>query len=281
MRWKLPHVSIDFSQSAHVMGIVNVTPNSFSDGGRYFDLPAAIAHGRRLVAEGATVLDVGGESSRPGSDPVCLAEELARVIPIIETLHQEFPDLKISIDTYKAETARQALQAGACIVNDISALRLDPAMVEVVSAHRAGLILMHMQGLPKTMQIAPRYHDVVGEVIAFLVERREAAVKAGIRAEAVALDPGFGFGKTLGHNLTLLRSLKRFTALGHPVVAGLSKKSTLARLLGDAALPMAERVWPSVAFTSYLREQGVNLFRVHDVRLNVEALRMTEAILAP
>jgi dihydropteroate synthase len=260
---------------------VNVTPNSFSDGGRYFDLPAAIAHGRRLVAEGATVLDVGGESSRPGSDPVCLAEELARVIPIIETLHQEFPDLKISIDTYKAETARQALQAGACIVNDISALRLDPAMVEVVSAHRAGLILMHMQGLPKTMQIAPRYHDVVGEVIAFLVERREAAVKAGIRAEAVALDPGFGFGKTMGHNLTLLRSLKCFTALGHPVVAGLSKKSTLARLLGDAALPMAERVWPSVAFTSYLREQGVNLFRVHDVRLNVEALRMTEAILAP
>ncbi|HEY0793009.1 MAG TPA: dihydropteroate synthase [Chthoniobacterales bacterium] len=263
------------------MGIVNVTPNSFSDGGRYFDLPAALAHGRTLVAEGAAILDVGGESSRPGSDPVDLAEELARVIPLIATLHREFPDLKISVDTYKAETARQALRAGACIVNDISALRLDPGMAEVVAAHRAGLILMHMQGLPKTMQLAPRYGDVVGEVTSFLIERRDFAVHAGIRAEAIAVDPGFGFGKTMEHNLTLLRSIKRLTTLGRPVVAGISKKSTLARLLGNPALPMTERVWPSVAFTSYLREQGVNLFRVHDVRLNFEALRMTEAIMAP
>ena len=262
------------------MGILNVTPDSFSDSGNFLDTTVAMAHARRLIAEGAAVIDVGGESSRPGSDPVSLEEELRRVVPVIRALHAWYPHLLISIDTYKAETARQALEAGASIVNDISALRADPQMAAVVRRYRAGVILMHMQGTPKTMQCAPHYEDVVAEVMSFLRERRDAAVAAGIEPACVALDPGFGFGKNLAHNLALLRSAGRLGSLGHPVVAGISKKSALARLLGDPGLAMSERIWPGVAFTSYLREHGINLLRVHEIKPHLEALRMTEAILA-
>ena len=280
MQWQVRGTTLDFSRSGQLMGILNVTPDSFSDRGSFFSLNAALAHARRLIAEGAAVIDVGGESSRPGSNPVSLEEELRRVIPVIRALHAECPQLLISIDTYKAETARQALEAGASIVNDISALRADPQMREVVRAYHAGVILMHMQGTPKTMQLAPRYDNVVTEVISFLANRRDAALAAGIPSACIALDPGFGFGKNLSHNLALLRSVSQLSALGRPVVAGISKKSTLSRLLGNPELAMSERVWPSVAFTSYLREHGVHLLRVHEIKPHLEAMRMTEAILA-
>jgi dihydropteroate synthase len=280
MEWHMRGSSLDFTRSGQLMGILNVTPDSFSDSGNFLDFPSAMAHARRLIAEGAAVIDVGGESSRPGSEPVSLEEELRRVVPVIRALHAEYPHLLISIDTYKAETARQALEAGASIVNDISALRADPQMASVVSRYRAGVILMHMQGTPKTMQCAPHYDDVVNEVMCFLRERRDAAIAAAIEPACIALDPGFGFGKNLAHNLALLRSAGRLGSLGRPVVAGISKKSTLARLLGDPGLAMSERIWPSVAFTSYLREHGIKLLRVHEIKPHLEALRMTEAIIA-
>ena len=280
MQWQVRGTTLDFSRSSQLMGILNVTPDSFSDPGRYLSFPRALAHARRLVAEGAAIIDVGGESSRPGSDPVSLEEELARVIPIIRELHAEFPDLLISIDTYKAETARQALEAGAAIVNDISAMRADPGMAGIIRAYRPGVILMHMQGTPKTMQDAPLYEDVVSEVLRFLRERRDAAMAGGIPRSCIALDPGFGFGKNVSHNLALLRAVREFSALGQPIVAGISKKSTLARLLGNPRLAMSERFWPSVAFTSYLREQGTHILRVHEIKPHLEALRMTEAIIA-
>lgn len=281
MQWQVRGSILDLTGSGQLMGVLNVTPDSFSDAGNNFlNFTVAMAHARRLIAEGAAVLDIGGESSRPGSDPVSPEEELRRVVPVVRTLHAEYPHLPISIDTYKAETAHQALEAGASIVNDISALRADPRMAAVVRHYGAGVILMHMQGTPKTMQHAPYYDDVVADVIRFLGERRDAAIAAGIKPGFIALDPGFGFGKTLKHNLALLRSAGRLGSLGHPIVAGISKKSMLARLLGDPDLAMSERIWPSVAFTSYLREHGVRILRVHEIKPHLEALRMTEAILA-
>ena len=240
----------------------------------------AVRHAERMVSEGAAILDVGGESSRPGSDPVPLAEELRRVIPIIKGIRSRFPDLLLSIDTYKAETARQAIAAGADIVNDISALRADPAMIEVLQRSHAGVILMHMRGTPKTMQLNPSYKDVVTEVLEFLQERRDELVSRGIDRRRIALDPGYGFGKRVQDNVQLIRQLGRFAELGQPVVVGISRKSTIAQLLGNPKLPSRERLWPTVALTSLLREKGAHVFRVHDVRPNLEALRMTEAIVS-
>lgn len=262
------------------MGVLNVTPDSFSDGGAFLDHDAALRHGSEMAAQGATIIDLGGESSRPGSDPVPLDEELRRVLPLIRPLRERFPQVFISIDTYKAETARRALEAGADIVNDITALRGDPDMTEVVRSAGAGVILMHMKGSPKTMQISPSYFDVVAEVFSFLRERRDLAVAHGIPMEKIAIDPGFGFGKRLIDNIKLARHLNTFTALGHPVVVGISKKSPLAQLLGNPKLSFDDRVWPTVAFTSLLREKGANILRVHEVNQNLQALRMTEAILA-
>jgi dihydropteroate synthase len=280
MFWKLRKRSIDLSRSGVIMGVLNVTPDSFSDGGQFMEEELAIRHAEQMVSEGAAILDVGGESSRPGSDPVPLAEELRRVIPVIMGIRSRFPDLLLSIDTYKAETARQAIAAGADIVNDISALRADPAMIEVLQRSHAGVILMHMRGTPKTMQLNPSYKDVVTEVLEFLQERRDELVSRGIDRRRIALDPGYGFGKRVQDNVQLIRQLGRFAELGQPVVVGISRKSTIAQLLGNPKLPSRERLWPTVAVTSLLREKGAHVFRVHDVRPNLEALRMTEAIVS-
>jgi dihydropteroate synthase len=262
------------------MGVLNVTPDSFSDGGKFSDQDAAVHHAERMVSEGAAILDVGGESSRPGAEPVSLTEELQRVIPVIRRIRARYAELLISIDTYKAETARQAIEAGADIVNDISAMRADPAMAEIIRSTGAGIILMHMQGTPKTMQADPRYGDVISEVYSFLQERCDALLGYGVLWETIAIDPGFGFGKRVQDNLALVRELTHFTGLGRPVVVGISRKSMIAHLSGEPNLPPAERLWPTVALTSLLREKGAHIFRVHDVRPNLEALRMTEAIVS-
>jgi dihydropteroate synthase len=280
MIWKLRKRSVDLSRSGLIMGVLNVTPDSFSDGGLFMDEEAAFRHAEQMASEGATILDIGGESSRPGSDPVPAKEELRRVIPVMKRLRSRFPDLFLSIDTYKAETARQALAAGADIVNDISALRADPAMFEVLKRSNAGVILMHMQGTPRTMQINPYYEDVVTEVFEFLRLRRDELVNGGIDRGRIAIDPGYGFGKRVQDNVQLVRWLSRFAELGQPVVVGISRKSPIAQLLGNPKLPPQERLWPTVALTSLLREKGAHVFRVHDVRPNLEALRMTEAIVS-
>jgi dihydropteroate synthase len=280
MIWKLRQRSLDLSRSGLIMGVLNVTPDSFSDGGQFLKEQDAFRHAEQMVDEGATILDVGGESSRPGSEPVPLEEELQRVIPVMRRLRNRFPELFLSIDTYKAETARQALAAGADIINDISALRAEPAMLEVLQHSDAGVILMHMQGIPKTMQIKPFYQDVVTEVFEFLRQRRDELVNLGIDRARIAIDPGYGFGKRIQDNIQLVRWLSRFAELGQPVVVGISRKSSIAQLLGNPQLPPKERLWPTVALTSLLREKGAHVFRVHDVRPNLEALRMTEAIVS-
>jgi dihydropteroate synthase len=279
MIWKLRKRSVNLSRSGLIMGVLNVTPDSFSDGGLFVDEEAAFRHAERMVGEGAAILDVGGESSRPGSEPVVIAEELRRVVPVMRRIRTRFPDLLLSIDTCKAETARQALASGADIINDISALRADEEMIEVLQHSDAGVILMHMRGTPKTMQIDPRYEDVVSEVFEFLRGRRDELVRCGVDRARIAIDPGYGFGKRVQDNAELVRHLGRFAELGQPIVVGISRKSTIAHLLRDPKLPMQDRMWPTVGFTSLLREKGGHIFRVHDVRPNLEALRMTEAIL--
>jgi dihydropteroate synthase len=257
------------------MGVLNVTPDSFSDGGQFFNPALAVERGLQMVADGADVLDVGGESTRPGAEPVPEEEEWRRVVPVIAELRRRTGAL-ISVDTMKAGVARAAVEAGADIVNDVNGFR-DPAMVEAVAPTTAGLIVMHMQGSPQTMQRHPRYGDVVAEVRDFFVERLATLADGGIDPRRVALDPGFGFGKTLEHNLTLVRHLDRLRVGECPLVVGVSRKSMLGALLGDPALD--QRSWPTVAFTSWLRESGAEVVRVHEVKPNAQALRMTEAIL--
>ena len=257
-----------------VMGVVNVTPDSFSDGGVNFRAEDAIAAGRRMVEEGAAVVDLGGESTRPGSEGVSVEEELGRVVPVLEGLR----GLPVSIDTAKAEVARVAVvDLGAVLVNDVTALRGDPGMAEVVAGSGAYLCLMHMQGEPRTMQLDPRYEDVVAEVAAFLEERLGFAVDAGIPEERICLDPGIGFGKTLEHNLELLRRLDEIAALGRPVLVGISRKSTLGRLLGGSEAPIATTA-ASVAAAVLAFERGASILRVHDVREHVEALTVAAAL---
>lgn len=256
------------------MGILNVTPDSFSDGGRWSQADAALAHAQRLIAEGADMIDVGGESTRPGSDAVSLEDELARVIPVIEALASQ-SSVPISVDTCKAEVARQALAAGAVIVNDISGLR-DPAMVEVCAQSDCGVVVMHMKGVPKTMQAAPDYENVVTEIQGFFSERLKTLTAAGIKPERLCWDPGIGFGKRLKDNLALLRATDELRVGGRPVMIGLSRKSFLASLLGESE--MEGRNWATVALTAWTREQGGLVHRVHDVRPNREAIRMVEAL---
>ena len=272
--WRIHHQNHEFTGRGWIMGVLNVTPDSFSDGGRFFSTALAVEQGLAMVEDGANVLDVGGESTRPGADPVTLGEELKRVIPVIAELRPRTRAL-ISVDTMKPEVARQAIAAGADIVNDVNGLR-DPAMVEAVAETGAGVVVMHMQGTPRTMQTQPQYEDVVGEVRAFFVERLEALAHGGIDPLRVALDPGFGFGKSIDHNLALMYDLDRLRTDGRPLVVGVSRKSMLGTLLGDSALE--SRAWPTVAFTSWLRESGAEIIRVHDVQSNAEALRMSEAI---
>jgi dihydropteroate synthase len=259
-----------------IMGVLNVTPDSFSDGGRYLETATAVAHGRRLAADGAGIIDIGGESTRPGAGSVSASLESSRVLPVVEELHG-LVEVALSIDTSKADVARRALAAGATMVNDVSALRADSEMVDVVAEAGCAVCLMHMQGAPRTMQQEPSYDDVVGEVLAFLDERLAFAVAHGIREEQVLLDPGIGFGKTLEHNLLLIKHLDRFAALGRPLVLGTSRKRFLGAVLG--AEP-DQRTIGTVATTVIGLLKGAAIFRVHDVKPNVEALRVVQAVRA-
>jgi dihydropteroate synthase len=257
-----------------VMGVVNVTPDSFSDGGVNLDPDVAAAAARRMRDEGAAIVDVGGESTRPGSTGVTADEELRRLVPVLERLQG---DVRVSIDTAKAEVARRALELGAEMVNDVTALRADPGLAEVVAEADVYLCLMHMQGEPRTMQVDPRYDDVAAEVAAFLEERLGAAVAAGIPEERICLDPGIGFGKTVEHNLELVRRLDVLLALGRPVVIGFSRKSTLGRLLGDPEAQTGTTA-ASVGAAVAAFERGATILRVHDVREHVEALTIASAV---
>ena len=255
------------------MGIVNVTPDSFSDGGRYLDPEAAIAHAHRLVEEGADLLDIGAESSRPGADAVVSAEEeLRRLLPVLQGLHDA--PIPVSVDTVKPDVMRAALREGASMINDIGALRA-PGALEAVAASDAGVCLMHMQGEPRSMQQAPRYTDVVSEVKDFLAQRVAVAHAHGIARERIVIDPGFGFGKTADHNFQLLRNLRALTELGLPVMAGWSRKSTLGRLTGK---PATERLAASVAAALLAVERGARIVRVHDVAATRDALAVLAAL---
>jgi dihydropteroate synthase len=267
------------------MGILNVTPDSFSDGGRFFNADAAIARGRALVEEGAEIVDVGGESTRPGAEPVSVAEELARVRPVLEGLADVGTlDARLSIDTCKAPVARAALDAGATLVNDVSAFRADPDMAGLVADSGADCCLMHMLGEPRTMQREPRYDDVVDEVRSFLEERLAFAVREGVGEDRVLLDPGIGFGKTVAHNLELLRRLKELVGIGRPLVIGTSRKSFLGRIAADAGAgaeePGAEsRLAGTIATNVLAYERGAAVFRVHDVAPVRDALAVAAATL--
>ena len=258
-----------------VIGVVNVTPDSFSDGGAFLDPGQAIAHARRLLDEGAALVDVGGESTRPGSEGVSAEEELRRVEPVLEGL-AGFP---VSIDTSKSEVARRALELGAVLVNDVTALRSDPDLAGVVADAGAYLCLMHMLGEPRTMQDDPRYDNVVAEVSSFLEERLGAAVAAGIPEDRICLDPGIGFGKTVEHNLELLARMDELVAIGRPILVGASRKRFLGRILGDQDA-VTGPVAAGVAVNVLAYERGASLFRVHDVRENVEALAAARSVVA-
>jgi len=276
MIWRCRDRAFDLSSRPLVMGIVNVTPDSFSDGGRFFEPAAAIAHAHSQLADGADLLDLGGESTRPGSAPVPADEQWRRLAPVIAGLRREAPEACLSIDTASAAVAGRALEAGCHVVNDITALG-DPAMPGVVAAAGAGLVLMHMQGNPATMQAAPRYGDVVAEVGGFLAARRDAARAAGIGEEAIALDPGVGFGKSLAHTHTLLANLDRLDTGGRPILIGVSRKSFIVRTLGED-LPTDRRLEGALAATAIAVLLGARIVRTHDVTPTLRAVRMAGAI---
>ena len=277
MIWQTKSHTFDLSHRALIMGVLNVTADSFSDGGQFLQVERALQHAAQLADEGADIIDIGGESTRPGAQPVPEEEEMRRVVPIIERLGKE-ERFVISIDTMKPAVARAAMEAGAEIINDVTGLR-DPAMREVAQATGAGAIAMHMQGTPRDMQRAPQYTNVVGEIREFFRQTFSACLASGIDPMRLAFDPGIGFGKTVEHNLTLLRNLDSMRVEGRPLVLGVSRKSFLGKVLESDAL--ADRSWPTVALTSYGRSHGAEIFRIHEARLNTEALRMTEAILEP
>jgi dihydropteroate synthase len=274
-------MTISFS----LMGVVNVTPDSFSDGGLFLDADAAIAHARELVGEGADIVDVGGESTRPGAEPVSADEETRRVLPVVEGIVAADIDAQVSIDTSKASVARTCLDAGASLVNDVTALRGDPEMASLVAESGAECCLMHMRGEPRTMQADPRYDDVVDDVRAFLEERMAYALREGVREERIMLDPGIGFGKTLAHNLALLRRLDELGSLGRPLVVGTSRKSFIGRILADAAgqtepVAAGHRLPGTIATNVLAYERGASVFRVHDVAPVRAALVVAAATLS-
>ena len=274
--WKIGDRIFDLSRHGLIMGVLNITPNSFSDGGNFFDAENAVAHSLRMAAEGAHIIDVGGESTRPGADAVTAEEQLRRVIPVIEQLRRR-SEVIISIDTSKAEVARAAIRAGASIVNDVTGGRGDQEMMPLIAETKSAFIIMHMQGTPQTMQIAPQYTDVVSEVSDFFRQQYARSIVYNIDPMAIAFDPGIGFGKTLEHNLELLAQLERLRACDRPIVIGVSRKSFLGKLINSAQI--SDRLAPAVALTSILRARGADVLRVHDVKENVNALKVTEAIL--
>jgi dihydropteroate synthase len=257
-----------------VMGVLNVTPDSFSDGGEHLEPDVAVSAARRMFQDGAAIVDIGGESTRPGSDGVSVDEELRRVLPVLERLQGEVP---VSIDTAKGEVARRALELGAELVNDVTAFRSDPALAEICAEHDAYVCLMHMQGEPRTMQLEPRYDDVAGEVTAFLEERMAFAVEHGVREDRICLDPGIGFGKTVEHNVELLGRLDVLLGLGRPILIGFSRKSSLGRLAGDPQATIGP-LGASVAAAVAAYERGATILRVHDVREHVDALAVARAL---
>jgi len=274
--WKIGERALDVSRHGLIMGVLNVTPDSFSDGDEFLSIDKAVERGLQMAAEGAHIIDVGGESTHPGSQPVTADEELRRIIPVIEDLRRNL-DVTISIDTSKAEVARAAIEAGASVVNDVTGGRGDERMLPLIAETKSGFILMHMQGTPPTMQIQPRYTDVVAEISEFFRQQYARAIGLNIDPMAIAFDPGIGFGKTLEHNLELLAQLERLRTQDRPLVVGVSRKSFLGKLIGSPEI--RDRLVPGVALSAILRARGADVFRVHDVKENVYALRVTEAIL--
>src|SRR5213082_1502368 len=274
--WKIGDKIVDLSKRGMIMGVLNVTPDSFSDGGEFFATDAAVARGIQIAEEGADIIDIGGESTRPGAEPVSAKEELKRVLPVIEELRAKI-DISVSIDTSKSEVASAALDAGASIINDVTAGRGDEKMLPLATKRKTAVVLMHMQGEPRTMQKDPHYKDVVAEVADFFRQQYACALQCGIDPMAIAFDPGIGFGKTLEHNLELLAQLGQIRVHERPLVMGVSRKSFLAKLIGSSEIN--DRRAPAVALTSLLRTRGADVFRVHDVKENVNALLVTEAIL--
>ncbi len=275
--WSFRERVLELDAQAVIMGIVNVTPDSFSDGGRYLGPDAAIAHGLEMIRQGAEILDIGGESTRPGAEPVSLDEERRRVLPVIEGLRTA-SDIALSIDTSKAALADEALSAGAKIVNDVTA-GSDPAMASIVAKHKAGVILMHMQGTPRDMQDDPRYGDVVADIIAALKLRIDAFIAAGVDADQIAIDPGIGFGKTFEHNIEILRRLPEFLSLGRPICLGVSRKGFIGQITGR---PRHERVVGSAAIAAYCLAHGAaHVVRVHDVPEHRDTVRIMAALRRP
>ncbi len=275
MHWQCRQDRLIIGAQPLIMGILNATPDSFSDGGSYLSLDAALARGREMLAQGADIIDIGGESTRPGAEPVDARTEMGRVLPVIEAL-ATVPGARISIDTAKAEVAREAVRAGACIINDVTALEGDPQMAAVVRETGAGVVLMHMRGTPRTMQDNPQYGDVAGEVADWLATRLVAAGVSGIATEAVVLDPGIGFGKTAAHNIALIAGLDRIARLGRPVLAGMSRKRFIGVLSGveDAD----DRLAGSLAALTAAILHGASILRVHDVAESVQAARVAVAV---
>jgi len=274
--WKIGDRAFDVSRHGLIMGVLNVTPDSFSDGGEFLATDKATQRGLQMAAEGAHIIDVGGESTHPGSRPVTVEEELRRVLPVIENLCRKL-DIPISIDTSKADVARAAIQAGASIVNDVTGGHGDDEMLPLVAETSSAMIIMHMQGTPRTMQIQPRYGDVVAEISEFFRQQFARAIGLNIDPMAIAFDPGIGFGKTLEHNLELLARLEQLRVHDRALVVGVSRKSFLGKLIGSPEI--SDRLAPAVALTSLLRARGADVFRVHDVKENAYALRISEAIL--
>jgi dihydropteroate synthase len=266
--------TLDLSSRTYLMGVLNVTPDSFSDGGEFFKVEDAVRQGIKMAEEGADIIDVGGESTRPGSDPATIEEELSRVIPVIESLSKEI-DIPISIDTYKSEVAKKALDAGAEMINDISALRFDPKMKEVVSEYQVPIVLMHIKGTPKNMQENPYYNDVIEEIIKYLKESIQMAKDGGIQEENIIIDPGIGFGKRLEDNLNILKNLKKFSILNCPILVGPSRKSFIGKILD---LPVEERLEGSLAALAVAIMNGANIVRVHDVKESKRVVSIVDAI---
>jgi dihydropteroate synthase len=275
--WKIGDRIFDLSRQGMIMGVLNVTPDSFTDGGEFFEVDKAVEHGLRMAADGAQIVDVGGESTRPRAEPVSAEEELRRVIPVIEQLRTK-TDVIISIDTSKASVASAAIRAGASIVNDVTGGQVDKEMMPLIAETGSAFIVMHMQGTPQSMQIAPRYENVVGEISDFFRQQYARAIVYRIDPMAIAFDPGIGFGKTLEHNLELLAKLELLRVNDRPIVIGVSRKSFLGKLIHRKEI--GDRLAPAVALTSLLRARGADVLRVHDVKQNVNALKVTEAILS-
>jgi dihydropteroate synthase len=275
MRLAWSKFSLDLSKKTHVMGILNVTPDSFSDGGIFFSREAAIEQGLKMVEDGADIIDIGGESTRPGSEPLRIDEELRRTIPVIESLSKQIP-VPISIDTYKAEVAQRALDAGASMVNDISGLRFDPALPKVIADYRVPVVIMHIRGTPKNMQVHPVYEALIMEIVEYLRLGIRIAVQAGVREDLIIVDPGIGFGKTYDHNLQILRDLPELISLEKPILVGPSRKAFIGKILDNA--PPSDRLEGTAAAVAVSILNGASMVRVHDVKEMIRVARVVDAI---